>query len=62
VGIHRHSEHSIDYQDPDSIESCASALSQEAPFQLIINTIGVLHTSSWMPEKKLDDLNAEQLV
>ncbi len=62
VGIHRHSEHSIDYQDPDSIESCASALSQEAPFQLIINTIGVLHTSSWMPEKKLVDLNAEQLV
>jgi NAD(P)-dependent dehydrogenase (short-subunit alcohol dehydrogenase family) len=62
VGIHRHSEYSIDYQDPDSIESCASALSQEAPFQLIINTIGVLHTSSWMPEKKLDDLNAEQLV
>ena len=62
VGIHRHSEHSIDYQDPDSIESCAIALSQEAPFQLIINTIGVLHTSSWMPEKKLDDLNAEQLV
>jgi len=62
VGIHRHSEHSIDYQHPDSIESCATALSQEAPFQLIINTIGVLHTSNWMPEKKLDDLNADQLV
>ncbi|OWS69603.1 SDR family NAD(P)-dependent oxidoreductase [Polynucleobacter campilacus] len=62
VGIHRHSEQSIDYQHPDSIESCATALSQEAPFQLIINTIGVLHTSNWMPEKKLDDLNADQLV
>jgi len=62
LGIHRHSEHSIDYQHPDSIESCAAALSQEAPFQLIINTIGVLHTSSWMPEKRLDDLNAEQLA
>jgi NAD(P)-dependent dehydrogenase (short-subunit alcohol dehydrogenase family) len=62
VGIHRYSEHSIDYQDLDSIETCAAALSQEAPFQLIINTIGVLHTSNWMPEKKLDDLNAEQLV
>ena len=61
AGIHRHSEHSIDYQDPDSIESCATALSGEAPFQLIINTIGVLHTSNWMPEKKLDDLNVEQL-
>ena len=62
VGIHRHSEHSINYQHPGSIETCAAALSQEAPFQLIINTIGVLHSSDWMPEKKLDDLNAEQLM
>ena len=62
VEIHRQSEHSIDYQNPDSIESCATALSLEAPFNLIINTIGVLHTSDWMPEKRLDDLNAEQLA
>ena len=61
VGVHRHSEYPIDYQNLDSIESCATALSQEVPFQLIINTIGVLHTSKWMPEKRLDDLNAEQL-
>jgi len=62
VGIHRHSEHSIDYQKPDSIEACAAALSQKSPFQLIINTIGVLHSSDWMPEKRLDDLNPEQLM
>ncbi len=62
LGIHRHSEQSIDYQNPDSIEACAAALSQAAPFQLIINTIGVLHSSDWMPEKKLDDLNAAQLT
>jgi NAD(P)-dependent dehydrogenase (short-subunit alcohol dehydrogenase family) len=62
VGIHRHSEQSIDYQNQDSIEACAAALSEEAPFQLIINTIGVLHSSDWMPEKKLDDLNAAQLT
>jgi NAD(P)-dependent dehydrogenase (short-subunit alcohol dehydrogenase family) len=62
IGIHRHSEHSIDYQNPDSIESCATALSQGRPFHLIINTIGVLHSSDWMPEKRLDDLNTEQLV
>ena len=62
IGIHRHSEHSIDYQNPDSIESCATALSHEGPFHLIINTIGVLHSSDWMPEKRLDDLNAEQLA
>lgn len=62
VGIHRHSEFPIDYQNLDSIESCADALALTAPFQLIINTIGVLHTNDWMPEKKLDDINAEQLT
>jgi short-subunit dehydrogenase len=61
VGVHRQSECSLDYQDPASIESCANALAAAGPFQLIINTIGVLHSQDWMPEKKLDDLDAEQL-
>jgi NAD(P)-dependent dehydrogenase (short-subunit alcohol dehydrogenase family) len=61
-GIHRHSIHALDYQNPSSIEACANALAAEGPFQLIINTIGVLHSADWMPEKKLDDLNAEQLI
>jgi len=62
IGVHRQSEFPIDYQNFESIESCADALIQEAPFHLIINTIGVLHTDSWMPEKRLDDLNSEQLM
>ena len=62
VGIHRHSEPALDYQAPDSIESCATALASQAPFQLIINTVGVLHSNNWMPEKRLDDINAEQLM
>lgn len=62
MGIHRHSEFAIDYQNPESIESCAIALASEAPFQLIINATGVLHSHDWMPEKRLDDLNAEQLM
>lgn len=60
-GLHRNSEHPINYQDLTTIESAAASLTQEAPFQLIINTIGVLHSEHWMPEKKLGDLNAEQL-
>lgn len=60
-GLHRNSAHPINYQDLTTIESAAASLTQEAPFQLIINTIGVLHSERWMPEKKLDDLNAEQL-
>ena len=62
IGIHRHSEFPIDYRNPDSIESGAVALATQAPFQLIINTIGVLHSGDWMPEKRLADLNAEQLL
>lgn len=61
IGMHRNSANPIDYQDLNTIEEAAKALSGEAPFQLIINTIGVLHSADWMPEKKLDDLNAEQL-
>ena len=61
TGIHRNSNNPIDYQDLSTIEVAAKAFSGEAPFQLIINTIGVLHSADWMPEKKLDDLNPAQL-
>ncbi|WP_071466902.1 SDR family NAD(P)-dependent oxidoreductase [Polynucleobacter asymbioticus] len=62
VGVHRHSDHPLDYQNPESIKSCAEALASQGPFQLIINTIGVLHSGEWMPEKKLDDLGFEPLI
>ena len=61
VGIHRNSTHQIDYQDLSTVEEAAKSLLREAPFQLIINTIGILHSADWMPEKKLDDLNPAQL-
>ena len=62
VGLHRNSEPPIDYENPSSIEICAAAIKSEGPFHLIINTVGVLHSHEWMPEKKLDDLNADQLI
>jgi NAD(P)-dependent dehydrogenase (short-subunit alcohol dehydrogenase family) len=62
IGLHRNSPIPIDYQQAESIEAAAKALSPEAPFQLIINTIGVLHTSEWMPEKRLEDINSDQLL
>jgi NAD(P)-dependent dehydrogenase (short-subunit alcohol dehydrogenase family) len=61
TGIHRNSSNPIDYQDLASIETAAQSLAEQAPFQLIINTIGMLHSADWMPEKKLDDLNPTQL-
>jgi len=60
-GIHRNSVTPIDYGDLGTIKAAAIALAEKGPFQLIINTIGALHSKHWMPEKKLDDLNAEQL-
>ena len=62
VGIHRNSEYPIDYQNPETIETAAKELSLGAPFQLIMNTIGVLHSKDWMPEKRLADLSSEQLI
>ena len=47
VGVHRHSQYPLDYQNPTSIESCAKSISGDESFQLII---------------KLDDVNAEQLM
>ena len=60
--IHRKSIPNIDYFDPSTIQASASALTQQGPYQLIINTIGILHTDRWMPEKRLDDLNSELLI
>jgi NAD(P)-dependent dehydrogenase (short-subunit alcohol dehydrogenase family) len=62
IGIHRNSPNAIDYHHPETIEASASSLAELGPFQLIINTIGVLHSEEWMPEKKLDDLNPSQLT
>jgi NAD(P)-dependent dehydrogenase (short-subunit alcohol dehydrogenase family) len=62
AGIHRKSMPVIDYFDLETIEASAEALSQHAPYQLIINAIGVLHSDRWMPEKRLDDLNPDQFL
>jgi NAD(P)-dependent dehydrogenase (short-subunit alcohol dehydrogenase family) len=62
IGLHRNSAIPIDFQKPDSIKEAAKTLSSTGPFQLIINTVGILHSSEWMPEKRLDDLNQEQLL
>ena len=61
TGLCRQSDYPIDYLKPESIELSAASLAEQAPFQIIINTIGVLHSDRFMPEKRLDDLNAAQL-
>jgi NAD(P)-dependent dehydrogenase (short-subunit alcohol dehydrogenase family) len=61
IGIHRHSIPVIDYFDHGSIDKACEQLEPSKPFDLIINTIGVLHTTTYSPEKRLLDLNINQL-
>lgn len=61
IGIHRHSDPKIDYFDPSTIATASEALAAHKPFDLIINTIGVLHHEGMTPEKRLADLRTEQL-
>ena len=52
----------LDFDTEESIALAASGLAQSAPFDLIINAAGILHADSFMPEKKLSDLNYAQLI
>jgi NAD(P)-dependent dehydrogenase (short-subunit alcohol dehydrogenase family) len=61
IGLHRNSDPAIDYGHLESIDVAYEKLESQKPFDLIINTIGVLHTDEWLPEKRLLDLQASQL-
>jgi len=61
VGLHRHSEPRIDFNDEASIASAAQTTRASGKFHLIINAAGLLHSADFMPEKKLGDLSYAQL-
>jgi NAD(P)-dependent dehydrogenase (short-subunit alcohol dehydrogenase family) len=61
VGLHRHSEPRVDFDDEPSIGAAAAQLHAIGKFHLIINAAGVLHTADFMPEKKLGDLSYAKL-
>ena len=61
IGLHRNSDPVIDYDHLETIQTAYETLEKLRPFDLIINTIGVLHTQQWTPEKRLADLQANQL-
>jgi NAD(P)-dependent dehydrogenase (short-subunit alcohol dehydrogenase family) len=62
VKLHRHSLPAIDMQDEQSIAAAAKALAGDAPFHLIIHAVGLLHDADLMPEKKLSDVRADNLM
>jgi hypothetical protein len=57
VGLHRHSEPRLGFDDEASIGAAATSLSQGGKFHLIINATGMLHTGNFTPEKKLGDFS-----
>ena len=61
LGIDRHSQPALDLCDEQGIATAALSLRDKGPFHLIINACGLLHTSDWMPEKKLADLSFGQM-
>jgi NAD(P)-dependent dehydrogenase (short-subunit alcohol dehydrogenase family) len=62
VGLHRRSSPPLDLAREETIATAAAALAELAPFDLLVNAAGILHTPDYMPEKRLSDLNAVQLL
>ncbi|OMG61812.1 short-chain dehydrogenase [Stutzerimonas balearica] len=62
VELGRATQPALDLAEPASIERAAAALAGQGAFQLIVNAAGVLHDESFMPEKRLADLNPAQLL
>jgi len=60
-GLHRHVEPRLDFANENSVAEVARQLANGPRYHLIINAAGVLHTESFMPEKRLADLNYTQM-
>ncbi|TDY35372.1 NAD(P)-dependent dehydrogenase (short-subunit alcohol dehydrogenase family) [Janthinobacterium sp. 75] len=60
-GLHRHSTPRLDFTDENSIAEAARELATKPRYHLIINAAGMLHDGNLMPEKRLADLNYQQM-
>lgn len=62
IGLSRSSSPALDLRQPASIAAAAAVLADGAPFALIVQAAGVLHTDGYTPEKNLAALNQQQLM
>ena len=62
LAVSRHTLPGLDLLDESSIAACAQALAAQAPFHLVLDATGALTVSGRGPEKRLDELDAEQLL
>lgn len=61
VGLHRHSDPALDFDDEASVLRAAQVLQAHGPLHLIVNAAGLLHTPQFMPEKRLGQLHYAQM-
>jgi NAD(P)-dependent dehydrogenase (short-subunit alcohol dehydrogenase family) len=61
TALQRTSVPPIDFARPDSVAEAATALRDQAPWQLVLVASGVLHGDSLAPEKRLADIDAAAL-
>ncbi|MES2758487.1 MAG: SDR family NAD(P)-dependent oxidoreductase [Pseudomonadota bacterium] len=61
-GLHRQSSPRLDFADENSVAKAARRLAGGPRYHLIINAAGLLHTEAFMPEKRLADINAQQML
>lgn len=61
MALGRSSSPPIDFDREETIASAALAMADRAPFDLIVVATGLLHGDGFMPEKKLSQLNYEQM-
>ena len=54
--LHRTSPIPLDFDREETIADAATMLAMRAPYHLIVNAVGVLHTASAMPERRLEEL------
>ena len=60
-GLRRDLKPQVDFADENSVAEAARQLAAGPRFHLIINAAGMLHAESFMPEKRLADLNYMQI-
>ncbi|MCK8683019.1 SDR family oxidoreductase [Pseudomonas umsongensis] len=58
----RNSVPGLDLEKPESIARSAAALSEEAPYQLIVHAAGLLHRDEIKPEKSYSAIEADALL
>lgn len=62
LGVSRQSEPGLDLVDEASIANCAQALAAQGPFHLVLDATGALTVDGRGPEKRLDELDASNLL